>query len=258
MSELLDQTVERLPWLRRKVAQRRLRNDKYREAFLDEFCLKCCDNPEVAKILGAPTCAGLMSGDITTITKFAIDPDKLERLFQILIEYLPKLLEIILPLFMQTILFVLAFSLLGTAVNAQQCDPKTGQRHPVKNALAATAEVAGKTLNAIGDAITPDCVCGPNCQCNAGGTPCECSASSTKPKATSTATRVSSYYESSSCCQASTSSPPPVSSVQTFYVTSPAYSTTSYSNGYSSSWSKSWHKVDRQPLRNFGRRILGR
>lgn len=250
MSELLDQTVERLPFLRRKVAQRRLRNDRYREAFLDEFCLKCCENPEVAGILGVPTCSGLMSGAITATDKFAIDPDKLERLFQILIEYLPKLLEIILPLFMQTILFILAFSLLGSAVNAQQCDPKTGQCHPVKNALSATAEVAGKTLSAIGDAITPDCACGPNCQCNAGGTPCECA----RPATEATTTRVS-YYESSSssCCQAP-SSPQPVSSSQTFYA-SPAYST---STSYSTSWSKSWHRVDRQPLRNFGRRILGR
>lgn len=254
MSELLDMAVEKLPFLRRRVAQLRLRNSKYRTAFLDELTLKCCDNAESSEILGTVACVGLMSGEITTTTKFAIDPDKLERLLQILIEYLPKLLEIILPLFMQTILLLLAFSLLGTAANAQQCDPATSQCHPVKNALAATAEVAGKTLSAIGDAITPDCICGPNCQCNAGGTPCQCNAT-TKAAAKSTATQVIHYESSaSSCCQA-TASPPPVSSVQTFYATSHAYSTTT---SYSTSWSKSWHKVHGQPARNLGRRIFGR
>ena len=166
MSELLDQTVERLPFLRRKVAQRRLRNDKYRAALLTELCLKCCDDAEVSEILGVPTCSGLMSGAITATDKFSIDPDKLERLFQILIEYLPKLLEIILPLFMQTIMFVLAMTILSSGLNAQQCDPATGQCTPVKNLLSATAEVAGKTLNAVGAAITPNSVPLPTQSCN--------------------------------------------------------------------------------------------
>lgn len=150
MSDLLDGSVERLPFLRKKVAQFRLRNNsKYRSALLDELCLKCCDNPEAAEILGTVACAGLMSGEITATTKFNINPDNLERLFQILIEYLPKLLEILLPLFTQMAWFLLAFSLLGSAASAQQCDPATGQCHPI-------AEFVGKTLSTVGAVITPN------------------------------------------------------------------------------------------------------
>ena len=227
MSELLDQTVERLPWLPKKVFKRRLRNDKYREAALDEFCLKCCSNPEAAEILGTVTCAGLMSGEITAISKFAIDPDKLERLFQILIEYLPKLLEIILPLFMQTIMFFLAMTILSSGLNAQQCDPATGQCTPVKNLLSATAEVAGKTLNAVGAAITPNSVPLPTQYGQTYSIPAS---------------------QSCNCSQSTT----PVQSYN-WYPVAASTPTTSVSG-----WSKSWHKVHGQPARNLGRRIFGR
>lgn len=225
MSELLDQGVEKLPFLRRKVAQFRLRNNsKYRTAVLDELCLKCCDNPEAAELLGTATCDGLMSGNITSDTKFAIDPDKLERLLQILIEYLPKLLEILLPLFMQTILFVLAFSLLGSAVNAQQCDAKTGQCTPLKNA----AEFVGKTFNAVGAVITPNSVPLPT-------------------QYGQTYSMPASQQSSCNCRQA------PVEQSYNWYPVAASTSTTSV-NG----WSKSWSKVHGQPVRNIGRRLLGK
>lgn len=227
MSELLDQTVERLPFLRRKVAQRRLRNDKYRAALLTELCLKCCDDSEVSEILGVPTCSGLMSGAITATDKFSIDPDKLERLFQILIEYLPKLLEIILPLFMQTILFVLAMTIFSSGLNAQQCDPATGQCTPVKNLLSATAEVAGKTLSAVGAAITPNSVPLPTQYGQTYSIPAS---------------------QSCNCSQSTT----PVQSYN-WYPVAASTPTTSVSG-----WSKSWHKVHGQPARNLGRRIFGR
>lgn len=224
MSELLDQTVERLPFLRRKVAQRRLRNDKYRAALLTELCLKCCDDSEVSEILGVPTCSGLMSGAITATDKFSIDPDKLERLFQILIEYLPKLLEIILPLFMQTILFVLAVSILGSSANAQcAVDPITGQMRckPIKKAVAAV----GKTVSAVGAVITPDSVPLP-----------------------------AQYGQTYTILEFAPSAPVESSPVCSSYSTSGSFSTTSYSAG----WSKSWHKVHGQPARNLVRRIFGR
>ena len=50
-------------------------------------------------------------------------------------------------------------------------DPVSGRQVcPLKKAAAAT----GKVLQAAANVVTPDCICGPNCQCNAGGTPCEC------------------------------------------------------------------------------------
>jgi hypothetical protein len=99
MSELLDKAVEQLPKLRKKVTKRRLRDPEFREALLDEMCLKCCEDDKCVAILGAYAPA-LLSGELSTTEKFSLDLDQLERFLQILIEYLPKLLEIILPLFM--------------------------------------------------------------------------------------------------------------------------------------------------------------
>lgn len=99
MSELLDMAVDKLPFLRRKVAKLRLKNQRYRSSLLDQLCLYCCDNSECSLILGSAA-TGLMSGELSATDKFTLDLDQLERFLQILIEYLPKLLEIILPLFM--------------------------------------------------------------------------------------------------------------------------------------------------------------
>ena len=99
MSELLDQAVEKLPKLRKRVTKRRLENPKFRATLLDELCLKCCEDDNCVAILGAYAPA-LLAGTLSTTDKFSLDLDQLERFLQILIEYLPKLLEIILPLFM--------------------------------------------------------------------------------------------------------------------------------------------------------------
>lgn len=228
MSELLDLAVDKLPPLRRRVAKFRLSaSRRYRNNVLDQLCIYCCDNPECAAIMGTATADGLMSGEISATDSFNLDLDQLERFLQILIEYLPKLLEIILPLFMQLVWVLLAFSIAGSSANAQcSVDPITGQMkcQPIKKVLSTTAAVAGKTVSAVGAAITtPDCICGPNCQCDVGGTPCPC---------------------------------PRIAVVSTS-VASSSYSP-SYSSIYSTGWSKSWHKVHGQPVRNAGRRLLGR
>jgi hypothetical protein len=223
MSELLDMAVDKLPPLRRTVAKFRLASRRYRSNLLNELCLHCCDNPDCSPLLGSAW-SGLMAGTISPTDKFGIDPDKLERLLQIIIEYLPKLLEIILPLFMQTILFVLAVCILGSSANAQcAVDPITGQMRcqPIKKAVAAV----GKTVSAVGAAITPDSVPLPV-----------------------------QYGQTYTILEFAPSAPVESSPVCSGYSTSGSFSTTSYSAG----WSKSWHKVLGQPLRNVGRRLLGR
>lgn len=121
MSDILDEAVERLPFLRKVVAKFRLSSKRYREKALDQLSLYCCDNQECAEILGPlEVTSGLLDGTISASDKFSIDPDKLERLLQIIVEYLPKLLEIILPLFMQVILFTLAFSVISSASSGQE------------------------------------------------------------------------------------------------------------------------------------------
>jgi hypothetical protein len=242
MSELLDLAVDKLPALRRRVAKVRLSTSRrYRNSVLDQLCLHCCDNPECSAILGA-SATGLMSGEILSTDKFSLDLDQLERFLQIIIEYLPKLLEIILPLFMQIVMLALAIVFAGSSANAQQCsiDPITGQRtcQPIKKVLVASASVVGNTLSSVGKAITPnplatattDCICGPNCQCDAGGTPCQCP----RPP-------VQSPVQSAA-----------IIPVATFYSSPPV------TFGSPAGWSKSWHKVHGQPVRNVGRRLFGR
>lgn len=97
LSQALDLAVDKLPLLRRRAANRRLSRPKIREAALDDLAIKLCDDCDCCSILGPAFVAALESGSIDT--KFELDLDQLERLLQIIIEYLPQILEIIMKLF---------------------------------------------------------------------------------------------------------------------------------------------------------------
>lgn len=107
----------------------------------------------------------------------------------------------------------------------QQCriDPLTGQRTctPVRSTVKAAAAVTGKAVSSVGAVITPNSV----------------------PLPMQTAQ----FY----------AEPAPIVSypVQA-YVAPPVHSAPVVQ--YSRGWSKSWSMVHGQPVRNFGRRILGR
>jgi len=217
VSELLDLAVDKLPMLRRKVVKARLLSRRYRAALLDELTLKLCDNPESSAILGATVINGLMEGGISSQEKFGFDPANLEKLLQIIIEYLPQLLAIILPLFMQLAILMLVLSV-GSIASAQDCYtvPLTGRAVcPLKKVASAV----GKTVNAVGAAITPNSVPLPVQYGQAYAAACNCS-------------------------------PEPVSVPVPVVIHQSAAPT--------GGWSKSWHIVPRQPIRNFGRRVLGR
>lgn len=216
VSELLDLAVDKLPPLRRRVVKLRLSSRKYRDALLDELALKLCDNPESSAILGAGVVTGLMDGGISSQEKFGFDPANLEKLLQIIIKYLPELLAIILPLFMQLAILMLVLSI-GSIASAQDCytDPLTGREVcPLKKVAAAV----GKTVNAFGAAITPNSVPLPVQYGQAYAAPVQCNCS-----------------------------PEPMP------VQAPAVVQQATSTG----WTKSWHIVPGQPVRNFGRKILG-
>lgn len=110
VNEILDRSADQLPWLRRKIAKRRLRNDEYREAAADELRLKLCEDEECKEMGLAPVFG---SEAIGNDTPFAIDLDKLERLFQIALKYLPQFLDIILPLFTSILIFLIASVFIG-------------------------------------------------------------------------------------------------------------------------------------------------
>lgn len=136
-------------------------------------------------------------------------------------------------------LLLVAF-LLCPVFGQQQCtvDPITGQRtcQPIRKAISATTAVAGKTLSAVGNAITPD-----------------------PSPARQTFTILDLPIVDSSPVVSTT----PVVSYSTPVV---SYSMANYSppvavnsgSVVGSGWSKSWHKVHGQPVRNVGRRWFGR
>jgi hypothetical protein len=97
LNEALDLAVAKLPPLRRRVTERRLRNAEYRKSVLDELALKLSDDKD------CPCKAMLASETFSADQKMEINLDNLERLLQIIIKYLPTILELVLkflPLFM--------------------------------------------------------------------------------------------------------------------------------------------------------------
>lgn len=115
----------------------------------------------------------------------------------------------------------------------QQCriDPLTGQRicTPVRSTVKAAAVVTGKVVSSVGAVITPNSVPLPM--------------------------QPAQFY-----AEPAPVSYPVVQSYVAPAVYSPSVVTYSqvYSTQVSNGWSKSWSVVHGQPVRNVGRRILGR
>lgn len=101
LSEALDLAVAKLPPLRRRVTERRLKNAKYRETVLDELAVKCSENDDCP-------CKTIMQGsEFTSDMKFELNLDNLEKFLQIIIKYLPTILELVLkfiPLFVSVLI----------------------------------------------------------------------------------------------------------------------------------------------------------
>lgn len=114
VSKLVDEAVDELPFLRRRLTKAYFR---FRPEAKELCCLQamaavaaseCCDYTvwplqsfgDEPSGNGMTLAAAFEAGTVDVDTPFAIDLDKLERLLQMIIQYLPKILEIILPLFM--------------------------------------------------------------------------------------------------------------------------------------------------------------
>jgi hypothetical protein len=100
MAGLLDAAIEKLPPLRKARTKRIFaRKPSIKQECLDEVCLAVCANAECAAVLGTAKIAELLSGSSCGTATFELDLDQLERFLQIIIEYLPQILEIIMKLF---------------------------------------------------------------------------------------------------------------------------------------------------------------
>ena len=142
LNESLDLAVAKLPPLRKRVTERRLKNAKVREAVLDELALKLAEDDE------CPCQAIMQDSGFTSETRFELDLDNLEKFLQIIIKYLPTILEIVLkflPLFMS-----LLFAALLSASAQAQCytDPYTGLQ-------VCTAPQSRPVVNVVQDVLPP-------------------------------------------------------------------------------------------------------
>jgi hypothetical protein len=118
MLEAVDEAVERLGPLQRRIVKRRFNRFPQEKLDCCERCmLAATTDTRMAQIGMASVVQGFSSGTIQADTPFSIDLDQFEQFLKILIEYLPKLLEILIPLFTSWMLpLAIAFSLAGSAV----------------------------------------------------------------------------------------------------------------------------------------------
>lgn len=119
VDEMIDDAIERLPFLRRKIVQRNLaRHPHKREEIADQVLLKISEDPAAIAIFGSSIAEGIASGSITAQTPFSIDIDKLEQLIQLILKYLPQILQLFM-LFVSIAMFFVA-SLAFSSTSAAQ------------------------------------------------------------------------------------------------------------------------------------------
>lgn len=104
LNKLLDKAVDKLPFFRRKTTQWKLRNPEFREAVLMEVASQLSENPKV-QAMGIPA----LTADVATAggdevginwdADILIDLDKLQQLLDMLIKYLPAIIDLITKLF---------------------------------------------------------------------------------------------------------------------------------------------------------------
>jgi hypothetical protein len=120
--DIVDEAVNTLPFARRRLVKLWMRfRPEMREVIESQVIVALMEMEEssmtpialLERGEDAPT--DVSAASLTTIgqafgseafsaqTRFAIDLERLERLLQIVIEYLPKILEILLPLFLMTV-----------------------------------------------------------------------------------------------------------------------------------------------------------
>jgi hypothetical protein len=142
IDDAVDMAVERLPLIRRRVLQRRLRNADYRRTFTDELLLKLHDDEDCCAI-------GMQTTIAAGEREFGFDPANLQKFLEIIIKYLPQLLAIILPLFM-SLLPLIALLLLPTGNAAAQT---TVCENGVCYQIQAAPSVPRPAVQAVGNVV---------------------------------------------------------------------------------------------------------
>lgn len=108
LNKALDEAVSRLPFFKRKAAQWKLRNAEFREGVLAELASKLADSPEMkdmeVRTFAADGPPAGAAGPNAAVTGFAdmpigIDVSKIEQLLDLVLRYLPQIIDLITKLF---------------------------------------------------------------------------------------------------------------------------------------------------------------
>lgn len=121
VNELIDDAVEELRGglgIKYRITKRWLKKGDNRAELADSVMLKLCDCDEV-KAMGLSE--GFASGAIGADTPIGFDPENLRKFLDLIIEYLPQILAIILPLF-TSVALPLAF-VLGSLASTAMAEP---------------------------------------------------------------------------------------------------------------------------------------
>ena len=123
VDEMIDNAIERLPFLRRKIVNHNLAHNPHRrEEIADRVLLELSKDSAAEAIFGSSIAAGIESGAITAKTPIGIDVDKLAKILELIFTYLPKILDL-LKLFASIVIFFaisLAMSSIATAQETKQ------------------------------------------------------------------------------------------------------------------------------------------
>lgn len=165
LNQLLDDAVETLPFVRRKIMQARMRNPRARAKVLDELQLSIYEDPRAAS-MGIQPAFG--SASFTAETPFSIDIDNLERILKLIVEYLPQIIQLITALF-GSVLLLIAFS--ASSAGAAELNPLAAAEIRFASLQAAEVAPAVPVVSAAIE-LAADCKCKSRGTCDC--TDCQC------------------------------------------------------------------------------------
>lgn len=97
---LVDQAIEELGPFRRMLLRRQMKSETYAQTLYDSLAAQCCDELDEETVA-----AFYVKVSDDTDEKFdahaalAIDPDRLAKILELIIKYLPQILALIFQLF---------------------------------------------------------------------------------------------------------------------------------------------------------------
>lgn len=149
LAELVEQAIEKLGPVRRRVSKLRMRSEAYREHVYAEVAAK------LAEDTSCPCCTVFAAQSFSATGRFAIDIDKIDQILALIVKYLPAILELVLKFVSIAILF-LSLAVLGGSSQAQCYVDAFGNRiceRPLMN--RNDAPLIAPVVNALQVALPP-------------------------------------------------------------------------------------------------------